>query len=64
MAADFRIFPEPDIDTAAHWRTKAAESRRIADQLSLIAKKHMLAAADSYDRLATLLEKATAFAQP
>jgi hypothetical protein len=43
----------------AHWRGKAAEVRRIAETLATPkARRHLLTAAASFDRLAALLEKA------
>ena len=44
-------------DDPAHWRRRAEEARRIADQLDdLIAKKTMQDIATSYERLAALAE--------
>ena len=41
----------------AHWRRRAEEARRVADQLDdPIAKKTMRDIATSYERLATLAE--------
>ena len=46
------------VDDPAHWRQRAAESRRIADQLKHAEqKKAMLDIAESYERLALLAEK-------
>jgi hypothetical protein len=43
------------IDDPAHWRRRAEEARRVADQLDdPIAKKTMLDIALSYEQLATL----------
>ena len=47
----------PMIDDPGHWRQRAEESRRTADQLDDPAdKKTMLDIADAYQRLATLVE--------
>jgi hypothetical protein len=48
----------PTIDDPAHWRRRAAESRRLAEQLDdPFAKKTMLEIAQSYERLAVQAEK-------
>ena len=47
----------PMIDDPAHWRQRAEEARRTAEQLDDLAdKKTMLDIADAYERLATLAE--------
>ena len=47
----------PMIDDPAHWRQRAEEARRTAEQLDDSAdKKTMLDIADAYERLATLAE--------
>jgi hypothetical protein len=44
-----------------HWRERAAEARRIAQNLTdEIARKHMIASAEAYERLANLAEKNSA----
>jgi hypothetical protein len=47
----------PISDTPAYWRGKAADARRIARGLPPDAQEHMIAAANSYERLARLIEK-------
>lgn len=48
-------------DNPEHWRRRAEESRRIADQLDgPIAKKTMLDIAQSYEQLASLAETKSA----
>jgi hypothetical protein len=48
-------------DDPAHWRRRAGDARRIADQLDdPVAKKTMLDIALSYEQLATLAEKKAA----
>ena len=46
------------LDDPAHWRQRAAESRRIAEQLDdPNQKKTMLEIAESYEQLANRLEQ-------
>jgi hypothetical protein len=46
------------INDPAYWRERAAEARRIAEQLAdAVAKQTMLEIARSYDNLAELTEK-------
>lgn len=52
-------------DDPEHWRRRAEESRRIADQLDdPVAKKTMLDIASSYLQLAALAEKRSSDKQP
>ena len=47
----------PIINDPTHWRQRAEEARRVADQLDdPIAKETMLAIAQSYEQLAVLAE--------
>ena len=47
----------PMIDDPAHWRLRAEEARRTADQLNDSAdKKTLLEIAEAYEQLATLAE--------
>jgi hypothetical protein len=47
-----------EINSPAHWWAKAVEARSIAEALSSPGgREHMIAAAESYERLAALLEK-------
>ena len=47
----------PIIDDPSHWRRRAQEARRIADQLDdPVAKMTMLDIAQSYEQLAALAE--------
>jgi hypothetical protein len=50
--------PTPSIlDDPSHWRRRAEEARRVADQLDdAIAKKTMLDIAQSYEQLAALAQ--------
>lgn len=41
----------------AHWRARAEECRKVAQQLDDASKKAMLEIAQSYERLAVLAEK-------
>jgi hypothetical protein len=47
------------LDDAEHWRSRAAEMRRIADELGILelAKASMLQTAEEYDRLAARAEE-------
>lgn len=60
MVAEISSLQEEDAKrSAAAWRSKAIEARQIAEFLSWPeAREHMIAAANAYDRLAALLEKA------
>ena len=49
----------PLIHDAEHWRRRAKEARRIADELDNVAKQTMLEIAQSYERLAELAEQRT-----
>lgn len=41
-----------------HWRTRAEEARRVAENLTdAQARKHMTACAEAYERLAVLAEQ-------
>jgi hypothetical protein len=47
----------PIIDDPIHWRQRAEEARKIAEQLDdPVAQKTMLEIANSYDQLAALAE--------
>ena len=41
----------------AHWRGRAEECRKVAEQLDDASKRMMLEIAESYERLAVLAEK-------
>jgi hypothetical protein len=46
------------LDNAAHWRARAEESRRLAEQLyDTTSRRMMLQVAESYERLAEHAEK-------
>lgn len=41
----------------AHWRQRAGEARKVAEQLDEASKEMMLEIAERYERVATLVEK-------
>jgi hypothetical protein len=54
-----------EINDPEHWRAKAAEAQRVAETLMVPeARKHLRAAAVSYERLAALLEEAPVSRKP
>jgi hypothetical protein len=58
MAAAVHLLMKRSINDPAHWRQRAEEARRIAEQLAdAVAKQTMLDIARSYDNLAELTEK-------
>jgi hypothetical protein len=53
------------LNDPAHWRQRAQEARRIADQLHDPAAKHtMLEVAQNYEQLATIAEKRAIAGEP